>query len=245
MYDEWYDGAYFRCKSAFRFGDCDNRKKASLYSVMKLLSEISGEDYEGRGLGHTYLQKQRQALLLSRMSLNFHRMPTYSEKVVASTWERFAKGPFFYRDYEIEGENGELLVSGSSLWVLVDPISREILRPANLVKGLKQSDPRKSDCPECIKIKKLDELPVIGYRPVFYSDLDGNGHVNNAVYGKMAVDFLPEKYRQKDIKYFAINFNMETKHNETLEIRGAEIENGYAVQGISDDILHFGCELGF
>ena len=78
MADAWYVGALYKRQFTFRFGDCDTRKKASLYSVMKLLSEIAGDDYEGRGLGHNALQEHRQAFLVSRMNLAFYRYPLYS-----------------------------------------------------------------------------------------------------------------------------------------------------------------------
>ena len=135
-----------------------------------------------------------------------------------------------------------MLVSGSSQWVLVDIISREILRPSSLAEGRRRTDPRKSDCPECEKLKKAEALPVLGQRPVYYSDLDGNGHINNAVYGKIAVDFLPEALRQKGIKDFSINFFVETKQGETLEISGEKTGTGYLLQGLASSSLRFGCE---
>ena len=242
MSEEWYDDAFFNRKFIFRFGDCDIRKNASLYAVMKLVSELAGEDYERRGLGYEYLLQYGQALLLSRMRFKFSRMPVHTEEVLAVTWERFDKGPFFYRDFELKSQSGEVLVSGSSQWVLVDIISREILRPSSLAEGKRQTDPKKSDCPECEKLKKTEALPILGQRPVYYSDLDGNSHVNNAVYGKIAVDFLPEEIRQKKIKGFSINFLIETKQGETLEISGEKTGTGYAIQGTASSSLRFGCE---
>lgn len=242
MPEAWHEEAYFNREFTFRFGDCDQSKNASLYTVMKLLSELAGEDYERRGLGYEYLLEHGQAMLLSRLRLNFARMPAHTEKVIATTWERPVKGPYFYRDYEIKSESGEVLVSGSSQWMLVDITSRTVLRPSSLVEGNRQENPRKSDCLDCEKLKKHEGLPSLGCRPVYYSDLDGNGHVNNAVYGKIAVDFLPEEIRLRGIKDFSINFFMETKQDETLEICGKETDNGYIVQGISNDTLRFGCE---
>jgi len=245
MSEEWYEDAYFNREFIFRFGDCDRYKNASIYAIMKLLSELAGEDYERRGLGYEYLLEHGQALLLSRMRLRFARAPVHTEKTVAVTWERLVKGPFFYRDYEIKSESGELLVSGSSHWALVDITSRAVLRPSSLAEGRRQENQRKSDCPDCEKLKKSTELPILGYRPIYYTDLDGNGHVNNAIYGKIAVDFLPEVTRQKQIKDFSINFFMETKQGETLEIHGLETDGGYIVQGVSNDMPRFGCEFIF
>lgn len=242
MSEEWYEEAYFNRKFVFRFGDCDKSKNASLYAVMKLLSELAGEDYERRELGYEYLLEHGQAMLLSRLRLKIDRLPVHTEKIVATTWERLVKGPYFYRDYEIKSESGEVLASGSSQWMLVDITSRTVLRPSSLVEGKRQENPRKSACPDCEKQKKQEGLPPLGCRSVYYSDLDGNGHVNNAVYGKIAVDFLPEEIRQKEIKDFSINFFMETKQDETLKICGKETDNGYLVQGFSNDSLRFGCE---
>ena len=244
MSEQWHDGAYFNRKFIFRFGDCDLYKNASLYSILKLLSELAGEDYERRALGFEYLRGKGQALLLSRVRLSFSSMPAHLDRVVASTWERMVKGPFFLREYEIKSEDGRLLVSGSSQWFLVDIISREVLRPSCLAQGSHQMDLRKSACPDCEKLRKNEELPLLGLRPVYFSDLDGNGHVNNAVYGKIAVDFLPEALRQKQIKDFSINYFVETKPGETLKICGAETEKGFALQGFAGDSLRFGCEFG-
>ncbi len=242
MSEQWHDGAFFYRKFIFRFGDCDSNKNASLYCVLKLLSELAGEDYERRGLGYELLRGKGQALLLSRVRLSFASMPVHLDSVVACTWERMVKGPFFLREYEIKSEDGRLLVSGSSQWFLVDIISREVLRPSLLTGDVRQTDLRKSACPDCEKLKKTEELPVLGLRPVYFSDLDGNGHVNNAVYGKIAVDFLPEVLTQRQIKDFSINYFMETKPGETLIIRGAEKEKGFALQGFAGDSLRFGCE---
>ena len=245
MADEWYEGASFKRISTFRFGDCDPDKNATLYAIMKLLSEIACDDYEGRGLGHAVLKKRSQAMLLSRFALHIEQIPVYGEKVVAATWERMMKGPFFYRDYEIKKENGRLLVSGSSLWMLVDPETKEILRPEKLAGGNRQQDERKSECPACRRLRKRDDLRVLGERPVYRSDLDANGHVTNAVYGRIATDFLPAEYQEKKLRDFCINFNMEIRPEDTLRICGAETETGFFEQGVTGGDTHYMCEFGF
>ncbi len=245
MPQEWYDGAYFNREFLFRFGDCDIRKTANLYSIMKLLSELAGEDYERRGMGYDTLANSRQAMLLSRMRLRFSRLPAHKEKVVAVTWERGMNGPYFYRDFEIKAEDGELLILGTSCWFLVDIISREVLRPNALTEGKRQLEARKADCPECDKLKKLENMPPLGNRPIFYSDLDGNAHVNNAVYAKIAGDFLPEELRRKMLKEFSINFFVETRLGEAMELAGMETKSGFVLQGNAGGIPRFGCRFEF
>lgn len=245
MADEWYEDASFKRISTFRFGDCEPDKNASLYAIMKLLSEIACDDYEGRGLGHAVLKKRSQAMLVSRLSLLVERMPVYGEKVVAATWERFMKGPFFYREYEIKTESGKLLVSGSSLWMLVDTEKKEVLRPEKLLGGNRQMNERKSACPDCRRLKKRSDLSPVGERPVYWSDLDANGHVTNAVYGRIATDFLPEKFHGRRLRDFTINFNMEVRPNETLQIFGEETEDGFFEQGVTGENTHYVCQFHF
>lgn len=232
----------FRREFTFRFGDCDCYKRASIFSIMKLLTELSGEDYEYKGLGHTFLWEKRQTFLVTRMRLEFPRMPRYTGTAVAETWERTVKGPYFYRDYDVRDRSGRPLIIGSSMWLLVDPLSREILRPAALIGGLPKENPDHVPCAGCKRLKLDGSLPLLGTRRIFYSDLDANGHVNNAAYGKIAVDFMPDALREREIKALDVNFVMETKPDELLELHGGETEKGYAVQGVVGESLHFACE---
>jgi len=184
-------------------------------------------------------------MLISRLKLKFHRCPVHMEQTVARTWERGVKGPYFMRDFEQRTESGELLVSGTSQWFLVDIISREVLRPAALLAENRMLDPLRADCPACEKLQKCDNLPTLGCRPVYYSDLDANGHVNNAVYGRIAMDFLPDDLRQKQLETFSIHFAMETKLGEVLELDGERIGSTFQLRGKAGNTLHFGCSFVF
>ena len=245
MPEAWVDGAFFYRKFIFRFGDCDSRQQAAIHALMKLFSELAGEDYERRGIGYELLRQNGQAMLISRLRLKFHRHPVHMEKTVARTWERGMKGPYFLRDFELRTESGELLVAGTSQWIAVDIISREILRPTTLITGNRLIDPLRADCPNCEKIQKFETLPFLGSRPVYYSDLDANGHVNNSVYGRIAVDFLPEELLRKQLEAFSINFALETKFGESLWLCGAQINECFQLTGSAAGTLRFGCSFDF
>jgi acyl-ACP thioesterase len=243
MPEAWQDGAVFYREFIFRFGDCDCNKSASLYALMKLFSEIAGEDYERRGLGYARLGERGQAVLISKLRLRVFRMPAHIEKTRTATWERGTRGPYFLRDFEMQAEDGTRLITACSQWFLVDVLSREVLRPAALTGGNRQLDSRRADCPECEKLKLREAMPLLGRRPVYFSDLDANGHVNNAVYGRIAVDFLPEAYRQRALKGASLVFTRETRPGETLGIYGLESEKGYLLQGSANGGKHFACEM--
>ena len=85
----------------------------------------------------------------------------------------------------------------------------------------------------------------LGTRPVYYTDLDLNSHINNAVYTRIAVDFLPEEYRQRQICDYVINFKRETLLGEVLELKGGATEHGYVIMGFVGDALNFASEFTY
>lgn len=240
MADEWRDGRRFNRRLTFRFGDCTPEGRASIYSVMKAFSEIAGDDYEERGLGHKVLFEKGQAFLLAKSSMKIKGMPEYGRELVLSTWERCVKGVFFIRDVELLSEDGQALVSGTSSWFLVNPSSREVLRPEALCGPLPDPAAETADCPQCPKLRfPAGERDALGERPVYYSDLDANGHVNNAVYSRIAVDFLPDEYREKAVKEYYITFKKETRPGETLTITGMSYGDSYIIEGSVNGEQHF------
>lgn len=235
--DAWIDGKIFNRRFIFCFGDCNPKKEGSLYAILKLFSEMAGEHYERRGLGHGLLWERGIVFLLSRVSLRIHEPPRYGETTTTSTWEKDIKGPLLYRDFEMRGPDGRLLVSASSAWLIADPISREILRPS-VLGDMVLCNEREADCEPPRKLRRNTELAPLGERPVYYTDLDSNGHVNNAVYGRIAMDFLPEALREKRVRDFHITYNMEAKLGETLSLSGGDTKGFYELQGSGDE-LHF------
>lgn len=71
----------------------------------------------------------REVFLLSRIALRIHRCPRALQVVDVTTWEDGVKAAHMQRVYEITDREG-LLVSIRSDWILVDPQTRRIMRPA-------------------------------------------------------------------------------------------------------------------
>lgn len=240
MADEWRSGRRFNRRVVFRFGDCTPDGRASIYSVMKTFSEIAGDDYEHRGLGHRVLFDNGQAFLVAKNSISIKSMPEYGRELVVSTWERCVKGVFFIRDFELLDADEKVMVSGTSSWFLVNPNSREVLRPDALCGPLPEPAEETADCPACPKLRFPEgERTVLGERPVYYSDLDANGHVNNAVYSRIATDFMPGEYRGRNVKEYYITFKKETRSDEALTITGMADKDSYIVEGSTNGEQHF------
>ena len=79
-----------------------------------------------------------------------------------------------------------------------------------------------------------EQHELIGKRKIRYSDLDGNGHVYNAVYGDIVSDFLPEELIQRQIVGFQINYQTEAVLGEELDLFLASDpmdENSWYIEG--------------
>ena len=83
--------------------------------------------------------------------------------------------------------------------------------------------PEKTSAHDCIPLTKIlvpDNLEKLGERKILYSDIDGNGHMNNARYGSFVMDFLPSEYQNKSWSDFRINYNKEAVLGEMIELYG-------------------------
>jgi len=245
MADRWFDGTYYKREITLNYMDCNTERKVFLHYMLGIFSEIAGDESQAKGRTHEVLINQGRVFLITRMSIRFHRTPCVNETLIFRTWFRGTEGRFFLRDCEVTSPEGELIASVSGTWVLIDLKEHRVLDtgehpPAN-VKCFREA----ADSPECKKVVTEQTLPLLGTRPVYYTDLDCNYHLNNSAYSRIATDFLPHDYQSREIRDFVINFNKETKLEDTLEIRGGGGRDCFIIQGVVGDVQHFACEFTF
>lgn len=128
------ENGYFR-QEEFIFADCDRNKRARVSSLLSRRAAYAGYDYDARGLTHEKLYEMREVFLLSRMAVRIHDCPRYREVMDITTWENGTKGAHMQRFYEMRDQTGAVRVAIKSDWILVDPQTRHILRPASFTAG--------------------------------------------------------------------------------------------------------------
>lgn len=73
-------------------------------------------------------------------------------------------------------------------------------------------------------IRAPEDAFPLGQRPIRYSDLDGNRHVNNAVYGDILCDFLPGDWQRSHfLRSAVLLYEHEARLGDTLQITGCQI----------------------
>ena len=156
----------------------------------------------------------------------------------------------YVRDYRLLGDNGESLVDATSSWIIMEKTKRTIVRP-NALEGIVDSKAQNENYaieePAArILLPKDSPLEAVGEHRVIYSDLDCNGHTNNAKYTVWAMDCLPgELVRNHNIKDITINFNREALFGETVTLYHAQNGCEHIVEGRCGDAQIFVSKLIF
>ena len=221
------------------FADCDRHQRARVGTLLSIAAAVAGADYDARGLTYEKLYEMREVFLLSRIALRIHRCPKALRVVDVTTWEDGVKGAHMQRVYEIADGQG-VQVSIRSDWILVDPVTRHIMRPGTFTAKKLGTCPKAIDAPEPQKIQLPHEgLEELGVRKVVWSDLDGNGHVYSGNYGDFVWDSLPADLQEKLPREFFINYSKEATLGQELRMVGCRQENEYLMEGVGPEGVCF------
>lgn len=241
-----FDPHAFYKEIEIRFYDCDASHRAKPETLLRYTADIAGIAYTSKGYSHKWLWDNGFVFLLSRASVAVTRMPLADESVLLETWEREVKGVLFYRDVVFYSSTGELLVSCSTAWSLVDPTARVIRKPSSFAT-VGKIDPhpqnRKASCEEAERLKEDGILSPCGYREIVYSDIDGNGHVYNAVYAGITCDVLPKGLTSQPLVTLQINFKQEVLLGERLTLFSEVLGDEALVIGKRGDAVSYICHV--
>ena len=215
------------------FWDCDREQRMRVAAILSKMVAFAGYDYDARGLTHQVLWENREVFFLSRAAIRIHDCPHAQEVLDITTWENGAKAAHMRRAYEMRDQRGRARISARTDWILVDPITRKILRPSAFrAKPVMDSD-RALDCPETKKLALPGtDRASLGSRFVRWSDLDGNGHLFSGNYGDIIWDALPEDLQVQVPREFYINYSREAVLGDELRLEGCRSEDGYLVEGM-------------
>ena len=240
------ENSYTR-QEEMNFARCDQNQRARVSTLLSLAAAMAGYDYDARGLTHDVLWDRGEVFLLSRIALKIQNRPRVRDVLDVTTWEDGTKGAHMQRVYELRDQAGALRCAIRSDWVLVDPRTRRILRPESFTAKAITTCPLDIDCPPTRKVLlPRTGLEELGTRPVYWSDLDGNGHLYSGNYGDIAWDFLPADLRERTPSAFYINYSREATLDQELRLLGIrDGEDAYLMEGVGPGGTCFTCRCEF
>lgn len=210
----------FPCKFHVDLRDVDFRQELKLSAMFGYFQEAASQSAATLGLGFEDLEHRYGASwALLRVRADILRWPHWMEEVTVETWPIPPAMLEFERDFRVKDGEGNLLVRGSSVWIVFDVASRR-LRRADSVQG--NYPPFYTERALDDKLHKLPDLiaPELVYRKTIgYSDVDLNGHVNNTRYLDYMMDCFPlENHREFGVRSVEISYLNEALPGETLEL---------------------------
>ena len=225
--------------------DVDSNMDLKPAAFMDMAQEIAYQAATALGFGYDALQTEGKAWVLSRMHFDFMRHTKWRESVKLSTWHKGPYGPFYLRDFTLESPEGEMLVRGTSSWVIIDVANRTMCRTAEIMEMI----PEDTICHDNAIERPADKVVMprgvtpepAGVHKVEFSDVDLLGHTNNARYVVWAMDCIDfEELKHKVVKSLTVNFIHETRPGEevVLEKVRTETANGditYVIEGKTGD----------
>lgn len=118
-----------------RYSEVNSEKELTLPSLLDYLQDCCTFESEDFGVGVDYLAKEQVAWILSSWEIKVYRYPQMGQHIKVSTWPYAFRGFYGYRNFCIEGEDGEIFAEANSVWVFMDT---EKIRPARVSERMQE-----------------------------------------------------------------------------------------------------------
>jgi acyl-ACP thioesterase len=152
--------------------------------------------------------------VLSSWQIVIERRPKLFENIKIYTAPYDFKGFLGYRNFWIEGENGDIIVKASSIWTLLDTANLRPTKPTEeVLNGYQLNEKLDMDYkPRKISFKG-ERVEGESFKIRKYQ-IDSNRHVNNVEYVKLAMETLPI---DKEIKELRVEYKKSAHYGDTLK----------------------------
>lgn len=197
--------------------DADQNLNAKISTLFIYMQDVAMEHAEELGIGKANTMDKGMMWVITRTALTIYRLPKYLEEVTVSTYPGDDMKFIFPRYYNIKDKDGNILMTASSTWMVLNKNSHGVnFNPFN--GKVLPSEHMDKEEPLPSKIQP-SEVSLIDKRKVRNSDVDINNHLNNTRYIEYLFDSHDsEFYKTHIVKHLTIEYKKEIKNNQTVEI---------------------------
>lgn len=206
--------------------DTDAAWRLKPTSFMNMAQEAAGRHAVYLGFGYDDLIKTNTAWILSRVHVEFIDTPKWREEITLNTWHKGLNRLFFLRDFVLTDNEGREKVKATTSWLVLNLETRRLVRDPKLMEDGTICTENALETPaDKVQMPKDVEPELVRTHHVSYSDIDTNGHTNNAMYMQWSMNSVGYDITStRPVKEFTINFNHETKAGDYVEIYRASVE---------------------
>ncbi|MBQ9124767.1 MAG: hypothetical protein IJY14_03655 [Acholeplasmatales bacterium] len=204
----------------------DTKENARLSGILDICQDIAGMHAIDIGVGYDVMVPKGYGwiVLYERLVVR-SRMPKFGEDVLVKTWPKARGRLEFEREYEVCDKDGNSLVSAISNWAVMDINARRISKAADV--NYEGEYYQNSFFTEKTKRRiglTLGEVIASTEYKIQLSDLDPNGHMNNAKYLDIIYNMNVHK-EYMNIKEMEIAFIQEARLDDTINVKYFKNEN--------------------
>lgn len=218
-----------------RWMDFDRYGHLQPAAVLDIFQDIATLHAEEIGIGRDSMLEQGVIWVVVRTKLEMVAEAEHFQVVTVRTWPHSLSKFSFIRDFTMHDEHGKLLAKASQEWVLMNVETRKFASPKDCYQGPVDF------CEDRVFEKKARKTPAFeeGNQPVrtvaaAYSDIDVNGHVNNAMYANFVVNAL-QPDADFSLKTLQIDYRYEALPGQPLFIHTLVEEGRTLLKGLSED----------
>ncbi|XP_019439491.1 PREDICTED: palmitoyl-acyl carrier protein thioesterase, chloroplastic-like [Lupinus angustifolius] len=237
------DGMVFRQNFSIRSYEIGADRTASIETVMNHLQEsalnhVKTAGLLGDGFGSTpEMFKKNLIWVVTRMQVAVDRYPTWGDVVQVDTWVSASGKNGMRRDWLLRDCNtGEILTRASSVWVMMNKLTRRLSKIPSEVREeigsyfvnsapIIEEDNR--------KLTKLDDNTADYIRTSLsprWNDLDVNQHVNNVKYIGWILESAPQSILEShELSSMTLEYRRECGRDSVLQsltsVSGVDVGN--------------------
>lgn len=221
------------------FRDTDSSGNLTIPSLVDFMQDIAREHAISAGIDFN-LSKYYWIIIRSKITMI--RTPKIDETIKIETFPSGIDKLYAVREFNIYDENNQKICNIIGYYILMNPSFSTPIKIKNNPEFSIFSDEYKGEkIPKLVPTKENSEKSIT--RRVFSSDIDSNGHMNNAHYVKWCFDmYETNELVLKKVKSFQIQYIKELLEN--AEISVFRYPNGYIV-GKTEDSIHFVAKIEF
>jgi len=209
--------------------DVELHRRLRTSNLFELMQEASIRHTEELGMGREMTLDRGLLWMVTLQRAEITRMPEYDEVITLESWPGDTMHLLFPRYYRVLDEAGNVLVSASALWALVDQETRRMVFPDRygvVIEGEKTGNEIALPSPPL----RAKEGAVSSFM-VPYSYVDLNGHMNNTRYFDLAEDRIPAAAEGCLLRSISVEYANEAKLGDELSVIVERQENVYRISG--------------
>ena len=215
--------------------DCDFTSSWRPSALLEALQETAGAHSSLLGAGRHELLRMDIAWVLTRLEIVMYRYPKLGETVSVETFPMPARRWFFPRYFVLTDAKGDQVGCAGSLWVLMDLKTRHMVKPDAVLCLMPDNSDLMAPLGLPGPVNEVGGTITEGSLEPVYSDLDANGHVNNARYMDWCCNALGlDTLRQMELSRFAVNYDNECLPGQSVQTRLCRLAESFSFSGFRD-----------